>query len=208
MGEFRNSDDLVTVITELRAKVADMESTLMMRTSRRPTGDIEPTLLKTAKPNTLFLQGQSVFRTDHPVLWQYALDNDLVGTGLFGAGDGVNNFVLPNFTGRTIIGAGGSNLVGADVGADAKSITIANLPAHAHRYSDPGLGYADYAGGHGGHENGRLFNIGGGGTGEALLWPARTQADHWHPIIQGFAGGDVAFNVQQASKAVNWMIYT
>lgn len=210
MGEFRNPDDLITAVTELRAKVADMESTLMMRTSRRPTGDIEPTLLKVPKPNTFFLQGQTLFRVEYPILWQYVVDNDLIDAArLFGPGNGTTTFVLPDFTGYAIVGANDSGWpVGIVYGADLKTITISNLPSHTHKYTDPGAGYADYAGGHGGHSGGSVGPLAGGTGASALLHPPTSVGDHWHPIVNGSTGGNVGFNVVQASKTVNWLIYT
>lgn len=211
MSEFRNSDDLVTAVTELRARVADMESTLMMRTSRRPTGDIEPTLLKTPKPNTFFLQGQTISRVDYPVLWQYVVDNNLIDAArLFGPGDGTTTFVLPDFTGYAIVGANDSGWpVGIVYGADEKLITISNLPSHTHKYTDPGAGYADYSGGHNGHIGGGfVMNNGTGGTADLASRPGQSVGDHWHPIVNGSTGGNTLFNVVQASKTVNWLIYT
>jgi len=237
MTETRSPDDLVAAVVDLQARLADLESTLMVRVARRPTGDIEPTIRATPKPNTLFMVGQVVLRADYPVLFQFATDNGLFTVGLFGPGDGVTNFGLPNFTGRTIIGAGGVNAVGAEVGTDTKTISIANLPAHDHNVN----GHADYAGSHwhninsgtgsgGGHDNhvpgggyvltngappGGIANVAHdvrqsvGSHTHSINTSVGTQADHWHELVLGetSVGGGTALDVRQSSKAVNWMIY-
>ncbi len=49
------------------------------RMPRRPTGDIEPSLMPVAKPNTLLCQGQSISRTTYAALWAWAQINGLTG---------------------------------------------------------------------------------------------------------------------------------
>ncbi|HEX8449471.1 MAG TPA: tail fiber protein [Allosphingosinicella sp.] len=54
----------------------------------------------------------------------------LLGT-TFG-GDGRVNFALPDYRGRTPIHAGAGHTLGEKGGAQAVTLTIANLPAHTH----------------------------------------------------------------------------
>jgi hypothetical protein len=57
---------------------------------------------------------------------------DLLGTTY--GGDGVTTFALPNLQGRTVLGTGGSNGLGAEgqvSGANTINLTRANLPALA-----------------------------------------------------------------------------
>jgi microcystin-dependent protein len=207
MTDVRNPDDLVTAVVELQAKLADLESTLMYRVSRRPTGDIEPTVRVTPKPYTLLMKGQTLLRADYPVLVQFALDNGLFIPGGFSVLDGVTNFGMPDWQGKTIIGAGGAIAVGADIGADTKSITVANMPSHSH----PVGGGTDDSGNHGGHGNGTIGPLAGGTGGSALLAPAQNSGTHWHganALWTDLVGSGTPFDVRQSSKAVNWMIYT
>lgn len=68
-----------------------------------PTGTIEPNRSHRA-PGMEVLDGRAVLRAMHPELWRWAVDNDLVRPGLFGAGDGTTTFVLPDFRGRLTSG--------------------------------------------------------------------------------------------------------
>ncbi len=71
------------------------------RTFRRPTGDIEPSLMPVAKPNTLICQGQALSRTTYAALWAWAQLNGLSGpstTLTTDFEDGGTLFVGPNWT--------------------------------------------------------------------------------------------------------------
>ena len=60
-------------------------------------------------------------------------------------GDGVTTFALPNLQGRTVLGTGGSNGLGAEgqvSGANTINLTSANLPA----LSAPTIALADETG--------------------------------------------------------------
>jgi hypothetical protein len=200
MSSVRNPEDLITAVVELQAKLADLESTLTNRISRRPTGDVEPTMRATPKPNTIFLKGQALFRADYPILLQFAIDNSLFVPGGFSVLDGVTTFGLPDWQGKTIIGTSVGVAVGADVGSNTKFITISNMPAHGH---------GDFTfpdGDHGGHRSATagINNAGGGFV--VVANADGFSGNHTHDILSD--GGGTAFNVQQASKAVNWMIYT
>ena len=110
------------------------------RTWRRPTGDLEPSLMSVAKPNTLICNGQAVSRATYAALWAWVQLNGLVGSGLpFGAGDGSTTFTLPDFRGRTPIGVGtlGSDTYGlGNTGGTARSVlTTAQMPSHDHNVS-------------------------------------------------------------------------
>lgn len=210
MSDVRQPDDLVAAVVALEAKLADLESTLMVRATRRPTGDIEPTIRKTPKPNTLFMQGQIVLRSDYPVLYQFAVDNNLFAVGLFGPADGVTTFGLPNFTGRTIIGGNDAEdfPLGWEYGQDLRLITIDQLPSHSHNTAEA-AGFADDAGDHGGHINSVFTGVAvpGGGGSTVPAGSGGGNGQHWHNIVQGHVGGNQVFDVRQASKIVNWMIY-
>lgn len=58
----------------------------------------------------------------------------VIGTR-FGAGDGATTFNVPNLVNRVPIGAGGKYGAGSSGGADTVTLTVANLPPHAHQIS-------------------------------------------------------------------------
>lgn len=102
--------------------------------SRRATGQIEPSLV--VQPGTLALNGQIVSRAAYPQLWAWVQANTLVKANLFTAGDGTTTFGLPDFRGRTLVGAGVFAGVTWDVGtiAGANTLVLATnqMPAHTH----------------------------------------------------------------------------
>jgi microcystin-dependent protein len=106
------------------------------RVYNRPTGDIEPTLRPTAKPDTLILNGQTVSRTTYANLWAWAQANSLVIAGMFNVGNGTTTFGVPDMRGRVMIGAGtlGADVyvLGATAGVAHPTITTAQVPPHAH----------------------------------------------------------------------------
>lgn len=138
----------VEQLAQLQRDFDDLKSTVLTRASRMPTGSIEPVLLTAAKADTLLMQGQAVSRTDYSVLWQWVQDNSLIVTGLFTVGDGSTTFGLPDFRGQAVVGAG-ALAVGAKVGADSVTLSIANLPSHGHSVAVADHDQHDHAvGGH------------------------------------------------------------
>lgn len=154
MADDRPADDVVTMVAELKKQLDDLRSTVLVRASRLPTGSIEPTILSVGKPETLFLQGQTVARASYPVLWQWVADNGLSAvSGLFGAGDGSTTFVLPNLQGRMLVGAGtlgtSSYACGAAGGTTSTTLTVTNMPVHNHPPNSSGYTGAVADHGHG-----------------------------------------------------------
>lgn len=219
----------VEQIAQLQRQIDDLRSTVLARASRMPTGTILGTLLATAPPDTLFLQGQTLTRAQYPVLWQWASDNALVGVaGLFGAGDNSTTFVLPDLRGRVLLGAG-TLAVGAKVGADSLVLTSAQMPAHKHNIT-----VANHA------NHSHTFNTNSAGThgphpgfqipvGKATapddptdIWagPRSDTGSHSHggattsdsagshAWSEDLIGGTTPVDMRQASIAVNWLIWT
>ncbi|OJY47587.1 tail fiber protein [Pseudonocardia sp. 73-21] len=222
MADDRPVGDVVDELATLKKVVEDMRTTLMARTSRRPTGDIEPTIRTSAKPDTLLLQGQSVSRAAYPVLWQWVQDQGLVAAGLFTVGDGSTTFGVPDYRGRVVRGTPTGEAVGLLSGADTKAIATTNLPSHTHGLNGDGNhGHSfstDGAGTHGGHNSGS-FGV-AGGTAGAVSSNGNTSdgfhshtggttnvADHNHGGVTTATGSGTAFDVRQASINVNWLIY-
>jgi microcystin-dependent protein len=141
---------------------------------RRPVGDIEMTIRKSAKPGTLLLDGAEISRTTYADLFAWVQAQGLLTTAtapnnLFGAGNGTSTFVLPNFQGKVPVGADPTtNPVGKVFGSATHSITSANLPNHTHTV-DP----------HPGHTH-TLSGTSGGGGQHYHETDARTSADGYH----------------------------
>lgn len=225
MADDRPVGDVVDELAALKKLVEDMRTTLMARTSRRPTGDIEPTIRTSAKPDTLLLQGQTVSRATYPVLWQWVQDQGLVAAGLFTAGDGSTTFGLPDYRGRVVRGTPTGEAVGLLSGADSKAIATGNLPSHTHGLGGDGNhGHSfstDGSGSHGGHFPGDSYiaasgtayglaawNSGGNAGGFHSHTGGTTNvADHNHGGATTATGSGTAFDVRQASVNVNWLIY-
>lgn len=229
MTETRPVEDLTTMVARLQKELSDMRSTMGLRTIRRPTGDIEPTIRQTAKSDTLLLQGQTISRTTYAVLWQWVDDNDLVTAGVFGAGDGSTTFVLPDLRGKAAVGATTVDPLGTSFGSAEVTLTEAMIPLLSDDTtlsSNPHIhgGSTDNDGGHGGHFPGSQFNAtdGGGGTVFGLAaWnstggsrnhshhftSATEDVGHDHGVTLGNASPD-SFFVVQPSYALNWLIWT
>jgi microcystin-dependent protein len=105
-----------------------------LRVSALPSiiGDLKVTaaLSTFVPPNWVFADGRALSRTAYPELFA------MIGTS-FGAGDGTTTFNVPDYRGRTIIGAGaGPGLtnrpLGTSGGAETHALTEAELAPHVH----------------------------------------------------------------------------
>lgn len=197
------NDDLAAVVAELRRELADLRGTALARAGRNPTGDIEPTIRTTPKPDTLLLQGQTLQRADYPVLWQWIVDQNLA-PAVFGNGNGSTTFVLPDLRGRTLIGAGtlgpDNMAVGALIGTSRVTLSLAQMPAHNHGAADNHQHYVspvdnhqhyfntDQGGGHGGHIISAV-SPGAGGYYTAANYTSGSSPTHFHSGYTAFSGG-------------------
>lgn len=82
-----------------------------------------------APKDWLFCQGQVL------MIRQYTPLFSVIGTAY--GGDGTTNFILPNFAGRAVIGAGAgpgltARTAGETGGADTAVMTMNEMPAHTH----------------------------------------------------------------------------
>lgn len=227
MADTRAADSEVDSIGSLKAQLDDLRSTLLARVSRCPTGDIEPTIRTAAKPDTLLMQGQTVTRTDYPVLWQWVQDQALIVTGLFTVGDGSTTFGIPDFRGRVIRGVAASGeAVGAKLGTDSLALVTANMPVHKHSVAvdDHDLhshgGHTSNSGDHPGHGSGGTVLVPEGSFYGVLPGNPQTDGDHGHSLIidsnpvsahvvtESNVGSGTAVDMRQASIAVNWLVWT
>lgn len=207
MADDRPADGEVDTIARLRTELDDLRSTVLARVGRRPTGDIEPTVRATPKPDTLLLHGQVVARGDYPVLWQWVQDQALVLPGLYTTGNGTTTFGVPDMRGRVPVGAGtlgvDTYVLGALTGVASTVLTTAQLPSHrhnvtvaAHTTHDHNVAVATHAthdhgfttssaGSHGGHND----QSGTIPTGAGLPYGVASGGSHSH---SGTTGADTA----------------
>jgi len=113
------------------AVITELASTL------RPAGEIAISASATMGSGWLLCDGSSVSRTTYGTLFA------AIGTR-YGVGDGSTTFTLPDFRGRSPIGAGmgsqgGSltnrNITDKYVGEENHTQTVAEMPAHSHAFA-------------------------------------------------------------------------
>lgn len=93
-------------------------------------GDTKQSASSTVPEGWFLCDGSAISRTAYAGLFA------AIGT-TWGPGDGVTTFNIPDFRGRTLIGAGGAYAVGATGGAATTTLAVGNLPAHSHGVTDP-----------------------------------------------------------------------
>lgn len=67
---------------------------------------------------------------------------------LWGAGDGVNTFNLPDASGRSLFGAGSGFALGSSGGSEELTLSVGQLPVHSHDVTDPGHTHGTTTGPH------------------------------------------------------------
>jgi microcystin-dependent protein len=150
-----------------------------------PAGIIFPWATGTAPGGYLSCDGAAVSRTGFSTLF------GVIST-LWGPGDGVSTFNLPNLAGRTLVGAGtytdpvsGSvtRTFGQSIGAEKHQLTVAELAAHSHFYS--------------------VWNSNGAAGGSI---EGATPYNRQYQTTN--AGGDTPHNNMQPSTVITWIIKT
>lgn len=96
-----------------------------------PVGAITMWATSTAPAQWLICNGSAVSRITYATLFA------VLGT-TYGAGDGSTTFNLPNASGSTIRGVGGSYTLASTGGADSITLAANQLPNHSHTLNDPG----------------------------------------------------------------------
>lgn len=219
-------------IGRIDGKLADLESTVLKRITdavaearRRPTGTIEPVFRSMPEPGTLFLQGQTVSRTDYAALWAWAQASGAVVTGGYTVGNGSTTFGLPDMRDRVLVGAGGTVALGGTGGAATRTLTAANLPAHKHDVSAATHSPHDHTGGttnaglHFGHSDGGTFLAAPGGVAVTGA-PNDPQGGHTHglnidtasagshSVTESTVGSGTAFDNRPPYLGVNVAVWT
>lgn len=203
-------------IGRIDSKLADVESRLLARLSRRPTGDVELAFRATPKPGTLFLQGQTLNRADYPALWAWAQESGSVVAGGYGAGNGTTTFTLPNMQGRVLMGAGtlgaDTYALGALTGVARHALSTGEMPSHNHT---PFNGSMSTNGSHGNHNSDfRNFNNGSGANGVGTFYtafdsgPQGGSHSHTFSLEISNTGGGAAHENRQPGIAVNVAVWT
>lgn len=131
----------------------------------------------------LLCNGAAVSRTTYAALYA------AIGV-TFGVGDGSSTFNLPDFRGRTSIGAGQgtgltNRILATQTGAETHTLTVDETPAHAHEV-DGNVKFKSTGG-----ENFRELTEAGTGTND---------------VSTGSIGGGAAHNNMQPSLAANKII--
>ena len=145
-----------------------------------PIGALQMYAGSTAPQYWLICDGSAVSRTTYASLF------NAIGT-TYGAGDGSTTFNLPNFGGRTAIGANTTYALGAAGGEATHTLTYNEMPAHQHGSGT--IGYVD----------GTQF-------GWANLQSTGSHVS-WATWATAAAGAGWAHNNMQPYLAVNYIIY-
>lgn len=224
-GQHANAND---AIEALQAKVgvdgSAVTSSLDYKvTVNTPTGVIQMFCGSTAPTGWLLCDGSAISRTTYSALFA------VMGTA-YGVGDGSTTFNVPDMRSRVPIGSGqGSGLTnrarGASGGAESKTISTSNLPAHTHSADPPATNsgtvssdHAHYTGAHGhsyitgnqavsGTSRAIITATGGTPASGAIYnadagWSGGISANHVHATdIGSFTTGDGGF----ANSAVDIM---
>jgi microcystin-dependent protein len=209
MADIRDTPDPTQALADLMARVDSLESTLAVQAARLPTGSFIWTFRPTPTNDALFCDGSTQLRAAYPTLFQFAVDNVILGgtNPVFGIGDGSTTFVLPNLQGRLIMGAG---TLGADTyvlaaagGATLKTLVTANLPPHTHGVAVATHGNHGHnltggsvpdGGSHGGHFPGDQYVAAAGGAYGLAAWNSGGSwvGDHGHGAVAVFADANSA----------------
>jgi microcystin-dependent protein len=108
----------------------------------------------------------------------------VIGTA-YGAGDGFSTFGLPDFRGRSAVGAGShpglsSRNLGDAGGEEMHQLSVGEMPTHSHGFSDPGHSHGVYDPGHThSYHSAGSYVIGDGcddGNGNGDYWAASATA--------------------------------
>lgn len=216
-------------IATLLRRVDELEARTGEQWARRPTGDTELAFRTTPKAGTLFLHGQTLNRADFPTLWAWAQAHGAVVAGGYGAGNGSTTFTLPDMRGKVVRGvAATGEALGAQVGADSRALTEAQMPVHDHtgtaatagsHIHDSANGEMGSAGNHGGHVGGgnspnadgfAQSNYTGqsGGHSHFFTFDILSAGSHSHSVTIGNAGGTTPVDLRQASLGWHLAVWT
>lgn len=131
MSDDRAFETAPEQVGRIEQDLADLRAMVNARMARRPTGDMELSWRATPKDGTLLCNGQAVSRTTYADLYQWAVDQGLMG-GIFGNGDGSTTFTVPDVRDRFLAASGTAIGHGSAGGQASRTLTQAELPSHTH----------------------------------------------------------------------------
>ena len=128
--ELGTGDNLEERVTLVENRVTALESAPVV--SGLPVGAVVGLPFESIPDGFLLCDGQAVSRVDYAAL--FALLGDT-----FGAGDGATTFHLPDYRGRSLLGAGqGDGLtartLGEIGGEEEHVLTVGEMPSHSHKF--------------------------------------------------------------------------
>jgi microcystin-dependent protein len=173
---------------DVSSKVADAQSADVAPDAAAPdapAGSIIAFAGQTPPPGWLLCDGAQVSRATYAPLF------GVIGT-IYGQGDQVSTFNVPDLRGRTAIGAGQGNALSlralAETGGEEQhTLTIAEMPTHSHR--ETGSNRLD-------------VNTGG------AIHVQDVDNTMFSPIVTQATGGGMAHNIMQPFIVLNYIIKT
>ena len=138
----------------------------------------------------LLCDGSAVSRSTYSALF------GVIGT-IYGPGDGVSTFNLPNGVGRSFVGSGVGYTLGSTGGSSLTTLRTENLPAHTHTVTDPGHHHASVIAANNATAGGSPGGVTTGNTSDATTG-----------ITIGSTGSGTPFSTQSPYFVGNWLIKT
>lgn len=206
--------DLADVPLDMQELAEDVEGALNSMAPALPPGIINQYAGTTAPSGWLFCDGSEVSRTMYAELFAVI---DII----YGAGDELTTFNLPDLLGRVPVGksaTGTFSVLGSGGGAETHQLSGTEMPSHAHGVNDPTHAHGVYDPGHSHSECSPTYGPGGGGSnpGCASYYNPATSVNGTGVAIYNSgtgisiqaAGSDGAHNNLQPYRVVNYIIKT
>jgi microcystin-dependent protein len=171
-------------------KLADVLDAMADRLRFQP-GDLKFSAAEAPGPGWLLCDGRAVGRSAYPELFQ------AIGTA-HGQGDGSETFNLPDLRDRTLVGASATRPLGTRFGQENVTLTLDQMPHHAHTDLGHGHGVGDPGHLHAPSGYGRFdLNWANGGNNKAIVdWGGAGQ-------VTAFAGTGIWIGAGAANIAGN-----
>lgn len=157
-----------------------------------PTGSLQQFAGQTAPMGWLFCQGQAINREEYEFLF------GVIGV-IYGAGDGTTTFNLPDFRNRVPVGTGPTKPHGSTGGAETHTLTIQQIPSHAHNMNHSHSITGGFIAGQSGSGLGLVA------SGFGVINRATTNGHNGNTLSNG---GSQAHNNMQPYLSVHYMIKT